>query len=166
MLKLLATGTGLYQGESHQLAAIDMWTATAINDCYPIVDALTSQVFGHSDPDTEVAGFAKKELTSIIAILDQQLKQTTYIAGGSQISIADVAWATLLSLAYRVAIDEKARSKFAKVNEWLETMLAMPEFVAICGRARFCRNAQAIPTGIKVPKKTEIPFFEENKTKS
>lgn len=83
---------------------------------------------------------AKDDLRRVFACLNEHLKTRTFLVG-ERLSLADVALAADLLLAYRHVADEQFRKPFANVNRWFQTVVNQTHFKNVVGEVQLAVKA-------------------------
>ncbi|CAF1100095.1 unnamed protein product [Brachionus calyciflorus] len=83
---------------------------------------------------------AKEDLRRVFACLNEHLKTRTFLVG-ERLSLADVAVAADLLLAYRHVADEQFRKPFANVNRWFQTVVNQTHFRNVVGEVTLAVRA-------------------------
>lgn len=84
---------------------------------------------------------ALNETRTFIKHMETVLAKQEYLVG-SQLTLADVAAASVLVMPYKLIFDKAFRGNMNKVNEWFTRVSSLPQFVAAWGTVRFCTQAQ------------------------
>jgi len=84
---------------------------------------------------------AKSDLKNVFAHLNEFLKTRTFFVG-ERITLADVALACDLLLAYRHVACEEFRKPYANLNRWFNTLVNQPQFLTVVGPVVFCVTAE------------------------
>ena len=161
MLRMIATGSALYSGSPAELAQIDSWTTTALNDFLSIADSWTQPIFGYAEDQPELIVYASKSCMEYLGVLNAHLQNKNFICGDS-VSIADIAWAGALTNLFRLVINPNTAKKYAEVTRWFAGISTLPQFISAFGKIHMCHSSAEIPKGIKIPKKFDPPTFEDS----
>jgi elongation factor 1-gamma len=77
--------------------------------------------------------------------------------------LADVAWATTLSVGYKLVFSEKFRKPFVNVNKWLSTVLETAEIVGVLGRNSWC--VEEVKANVEIEEEKTVQTKEKKKDK-
>jgi elongation factor 1-gamma len=83
---------------------------------------------------------AKDDLKAVFKHLDEHLKTRTYFVG-ERVTLADIALAADLLLAYKHVADVAFRQPYVNVNRWFTTIVNQPQFKKIVGEVVLAEKA-------------------------
>ena len=156
--KFLASGHATLLGSNLvERAQVDQWCAWLQSGTIFKVVPTCYAVFGKMPAESDAA--AKKmvdETKAVVRSIDANLKGD-WLVGGS-VTLADLAVASVLSIAFQTILDGGFKKAAPKACEWFARVAAVPEFVAINGRVRQCQKAlKPVAKPKEEPKKKEAP---------
>lgn len=83
---------------------------------------------------------AKEDLKQVFTCLNDHLKTRTYLVG-ERITLADIAVAADLLLAYQYVADEQFRKPFDHTNRWFQTIINQAQFKKVVAEVKLAAKA-------------------------
>ena len=112
-------------------ALVNQWLDWSTNELEPPILRLSMTAHGWIEPDNEQLLKAAKDAISKLEILNVHLKSNTFLVGNN-ITIADIAIASLLVTPMTLLLDEEHRKQFLSVSRWFETIISQVPFKKVC----------------------------------
>lgn len=156
-----------------QQAQVLQWVSYGSTDVYSAVASWVFPALSLVETTPQHLQRAKEDLKRVFSCLNEHLKSRTFLVG-ERLSLADVAVAADLMLAYEHVADEKFRKPFANTNRWFTTVLNQKHFKSVVGQVKlaekcaefnadaFAKNKKEIQAANK-PAKQEKPKAEAKK---
>eukprot|EP00742_Colponemidia_sp_Colp-10_P000397 GILJ01000435.1.p1 GENE.GILJ01000435.1~~GILJ01000435.1.p1 ORF type:complete len:438 (+),score=108.38 GILJ01000435.1:184-1314(+) len=157
--------TGLYGATFFEAGQVEQWIDYTVSEVETPAAALVYPVFGWIPYDANVAQQATSDLKKAFAIINDHLLTHTYLVG-NQVTLADVILACTLILPFRTVVGPEFRKPYGNLVRWLDTLVHLPEFVAVWGRVDFAKVAQSAvgaPAPAAKPKKEAAKKEEKPK---
>ena len=89
----------------------------------------------------------------MVRVLDANLKGDWLV--GSNITVADLALAGVLQIAFQIVLDNGFKKAAPKACAWFGRVAALPEFISVFGRVKQC--AKALPPVVKAKEEPKKP---------
>jgi len=133
-------GGNLCAKDAASFAEVQQWMTLAEVEIYPAVAGWVFPSVSVMQYNKQAVDDAKDHLIAFLASLNEYLLSRTYLVG-ERISLADIAVAMHLSLAFQHVLEASTRAKLVNVTRWFETMVNQPEFKAVIGEFHLCDKA-------------------------
>jgi elongation factor 1-gamma len=101
--------------------------------------AMVGQIFGWSPLDRVQYATMENGLLRVMAVLHEHLQGRKYFVG-EEISIADLGIAVMLSLLFKLVLDEEMRQRYSNVTEWYKRISSLPAFETVLGKTWLCEK--------------------------
>ena len=108
-------------------ALVNQWLDWSTNELEHPILRLSLTAHGWIEPDSDQLVKAAKDAISKLEILNLHLKLNTFLVGNN-ITIADIAIASLLVTPMTLLLDEEHRKQFLSVSRWFETVTSQLPF--------------------------------------
>jgi len=125
---------------AEQTSQILQWVNYGSQDVYSAVASWVFPALSLVESTPQNINRAKDDLRRIFACLNEHLKTRTFLVG-ERLSLADVALAADLLLAFRHVADEQFRKPFANVNRWFQTVVNQTQFKSAAGEVQLAVRA-------------------------
>lgn len=121
----------------YQQSQIQQWTSFAESEIVPASCAWVFPLLGIMPFNKNAVEQAKKDVTSVLEILNKHLLANTFLVG-ERITLADViVFSNLLHL-YQYVLEPTVRAPFGNVNRWFTTILNQPQVLAVLSKYQIC----------------------------
>lgn len=118
-------------------ALVQQWVHFGDSELLPASSALVFPLLGILPYNKNNTERARQDVNATLAVLNQQLLDTTYLAG-ERITLADIiVFANLLSL-YQYVLDAPARAAHGNLTRWFNTILNQPQVAAVVKNFALC----------------------------
>ena len=107
---------GLYGSSQYEEGLIDQWLELSSLEYEPAILALVLPILGWA-PATGDKELIWADINRSLEILNTHLKFKTFLVG-NRVSLADISLASILSLGYLFAFEQKTRDNFVNVTRW------------------------------------------------
>lgn len=158
---------------AEQQAQVLQWANYGSTDVYSAVASWVFPALSLVETTPQNLQRAKDDLKRVFSFLNEHLKTRTFLVG-ERLSLADVAVAADLLLAYEHVADEKFRKPFVNTNRWFTTVVNQTHFRNVIGEVKladrcaefnadaYAKNKKEIQAANK-PAKQEKPKAEPKK---
>jgi len=141
-------------------AAVLQWLSYGSTDVESAVASWVYPVLGLVESTIGNVQRAKEDLKRVFAFLNTHLQTRTFLVG-ERLSLADVAVAADLLLAYTVVADEAWRQPYVNVNRWFTTVANQPQFKTVTGEVKLAVKAPEFDAKRFAQKKAEAKPKQE-----
>jgi elongation factor 1-gamma len=117
-------------------ARVLQWMFFSDNELIPTVFNYLFPVLGLL-PDKNTCSQSKVQVTKILALLNDYLKDRVYLVGES-VTLADLSVATSLMPLLEHGLEEVDRQPFVHLLRWFETVIRKKASEAVIGKFEFC----------------------------
>ncbi|KAH9258326.1 hypothetical protein BASA81_003375 [Batrachochytrium salamandrivorans] len=154
---------GLLGSTPFESAQVDSWVDFCVQDLEIPATLWVAPLLGWMPEDSQVTKRAQEDLKKGLAVLDNHLKQETFVVG-NKITIADVAIFSTLLLPFKLVIQEVgAKKQFPNVMRWFDLLAHQQAFIDVVGETKLCEVPLVAAPGAKkevAPKKEAAPKAE------
>jgi len=133
----------LYGSNEFQESQVDQWLDWAVSELDAPIITLILPVAGWAEFDKEKNKKAITDSMAALKILDNHLRVTNYIVGNN-ITIADVAIASLLVNPFKFLWEDKFRKNIPSVTKWFESIAQHAAFTQVWGKIRLCQKQMEV----------------------
>mmetsp|Transcript_22227 Transcript_22227/g.26690 ORF Transcript_22227/g.26690 Transcript_22227/m.26690 type:complete len:1164 (+) Transcript_22227:109-3600(+) len=152
----------LYAGTVYEQGLIDQWIDNIVSEAEPVAPVLLYPVLGYMEKNPAAEPGAKAQLQKFLANLESHLKSREWLVGG-RCTLADVVIAASLTGMYtHVLTPTEYTNACPSVLKWLETIYAMPQFMAVYKRQTQC-GVVPISWPAKRVRDTFVNYFVEQR---
>lgn len=102
------------------------------------------QLAGYMPFSSEAYEKAKKDLAAGLGLLQEHLKDKTYLVG-DEITLADIVVVSTLLYPFKLVCDKEYLKHFDNVTRWFQTCVEQPEFQAVLGKVTMCKKEPKVP---------------------
>ena len=142
-----SSGLKLEGDDFFATAQVDQWMDSLQADCLaPLLNYL-GMVMGHTKYDATLYNASEKLCEKALRMFNDHLKTRTFVVG-YQITLADIALASMLIPLYRYLLGPKHRKKYPNLTRHFDYMVHQPSFQKVVGRVWLCEVALR-PLGCK-----------------
>jgi len=138
-------------------AKVDQWCQWTISTLIPNNMPIFAGIFGWREIENAQFNDCNKNLKEHVRAINTALTGDYLV--GNTITIADVAAAAALSMAFQTNLDAGFRKAAPKVSAWFERVASNPEFVKAFGHIKMCAKPVK-PATVKAAPKKEAPKKE------
>lgn len=165
-------GSALYQGPVDRLVEIDSILEQIQTYLEPALNTWLGTIFGTVPTDQKLLKHVMGDVRKLLMEYEKKVKSGGFLCG-SDLSLADVSLACSLVYPFRAVFEPNFLKPLAKLKEWFERVLAIPEIRQTLGAPKFCQKAvsafvkkdkpKPAPKGKQAPKKQETKKQEPKK---
>lgn len=124
---------------TEQQAQVLQWLSYGATDVYSAVASWVFPALSLLESTPQNLQRAKEDLKRVFSCLNEHLKTRTFLVG-QRLSLADVAVAADLLLAYEHVADEKFRKPFSNTNRWFTTVVNQQHFKNVVGQVKLAEK--------------------------
>jgi len=135
---------GLTGSDMYEAAAIDGWMEFAANELELPACVWWYPVAGYMPFNAKAHEKAKADLALVLGKLECHLTTKTYLVG-EQITLADIAVASALVYPMKLVCDKTWLKPFTNVTRWFNTCVNQPQFTAVIGEVKMCKEETCAP---------------------
>jgi len=136
----------IYGKDNFERALVDQYLDWISLTLEPAAEKLLFPLYGYAPLDKAKYTQDLEALKKVLRIIDDRLKQSKYLVGDT-LTIADIQLVTDLGCLYRFVFDEKFRKAFQNLNKYFEALSNEPNFLKVCGKQVFIKNALDLYSG-------------------
>lgn len=155
----LRTDTQLLGATVFDAAQVDSWLEFCTLDIELPASIWFYPVVGYMAANPSATGKAKGDLSKALSIVNNHLKDKTYMVGEA-ITLADIAIASALVYPFKFVADPKFRSGYPHLMRWFNTCVNQPHFVSVIGAVVLAdkeSTASGAPAAAASSKKEKAP---------
>jgi len=138
-----------------QQAQVLQWVNYGSTDVYSAVASWVFPALSLVETTPQNLQRAKEDLKRVFSYLNEQLKTRTFLVG-ERLTLADVALAADLLLAYQHVADEKFRKAFSNTNRWFTTVVNQTNFRKVAGEVKLADRCAEFNADAYAKNKKEI----------
>lgn len=151
--KYLAHGHATLLGSSNEeRAKVDQWCMWGYTSFVPNMFKCAMAVHGWAEVTQADYTTSMNAIKQNAKDLNANLKGKTWIVGDN-VTLADLVLATQFIMPMQTVLDGGFRKAMPDFGAWFDRVVALPEFVAVCGHIKAC--AKGVKPQIKAEKKEE-----------
>eukprot|EP01103_Thecamoeba_quadrilineata_P011503 TRINITY_DN2764_c0_g1_i1.p1 TRINITY_DN2764_c0_g1~~TRINITY_DN2764_c0_g1_i1.p1 ORF type:complete len:226 (+),score=37.48 TRINITY_DN2764_c0_g1_i1:24-701(+) len=123
----------------YEQALVDQWLDFSYSEIDLPAFAWLGPIYGYFPEVVEATKRAKDDVSRVLGVLDQHLKDRTYLIS-ERITLADIIVALSLYPLYNKVLALNVRKQFTNTNRWFNTISSQPNFEAVLGKIALCEK--------------------------
>jgi len=129
--------TNLVGSNNFESAVVDQWIDFNQGTVGPNLATTMLATYGWMPVEKEKYDNAVKALKSACTTLNVYLQGKEWLVG-KHVTVADVVLGVSIVNAFQSVLDGGFRKAMASLTSWVDRFIALPEFVSIMGKVKFC----------------------------
>jgi len=147
--------TTLYGSNSYEKGLVDQWLDFTISEVDLPTRVWIFPILGLIEGDATAMGKAKADVRKVLTILNDHLKDQTFLVG-ERLTLADISLSLHLRDLYIQVLDSGFRKVFTNTNRWFLTCMNQSNFLEVLGETTLCVK-MAAPKAMAEKPKEEKP---------
>lgn len=138
--KFLAHGHSILGHNAEERARVDQWIYWSLTGALPQQARAVGAVLGQVEVTQAEYTESMNAVKANAKILNGALKNKQWLAADF-VTLADIVVASHFITAQQTILDGGFRKAMPDYSNWFERVVALPEFVAVCGHVKSCSKA-------------------------